>query len=70
MERDGVDATVKWKETGYIRKGSRVIDLDGSYHATVSGEVMTGAWYSGNRLVATFQMKAIGTDKLSSVPAK
>ena len=51
---------VSFRETSYKTKGSSSISFEGEYHAIVSGSVMTGAWFSGNRLVGavTLQRKS------------
>ncbi|BCB90504.1 hypothetical protein [Phytohabitans suffuscus] len=55
---DGVQLV--WRETGYRRKGSRSVEFDGEYRATVTGTDMTGAWFSGGRRVAGLTMTAAG----------
>jgi len=57
---EAVDGSVRltWKERAYIREGSRHIDFDGSYTATIAGDTMDGAWYQANRRVARFTMTA------------
>jgi hypothetical protein len=61
--RDSATVAVRWEETSYApsgrRSGRRSIDFNGHYEAAVSGDTMTGQWYQGNRLVATFKMEAI-----------
>ena len=60
---DGTDGSVRltWKELAYIREGSRRIDFNGSYTATITGDTMDGAWYQANRRVAPFTMTASDT---------
>lgn len=66
--RDSAPVAVRWEETSYARPGRRSIDLNGHYEAAVSGDTMTGEWYQGNRLVATFEMEAIETDTIAELP--
>jgi hypothetical protein len=44
-------AAVKFTESGYEREGSSPIDFSGNYYALFSGDNMSGAWFSGPRLV-------------------
>ncbi|WP_432969199.1 hypothetical protein [Dactylosporangium sp. CA-233914] len=53
--RDGV---LTWRETAYITRGGREIDLRGRYEARISGDELTGSWYQGEREVAGFVMTA------------
>jgi TIR domain len=47
----GDSVAVSFRETGYERKGSSSISFDGEYRAIARGKTMTGAWFSGKRLV-------------------
>jgi hypothetical protein len=42
---------MSFRETGYKRQGSASISFSGEYRAIATGKVMTGAWFSGTRLV-------------------
>jgi hypothetical protein len=66
--RDRAPVTVRWEETGCARQGTRTIDLNGHYQATVSDDTMTGQWYQGNRLVARFEMEAIEAGAIAELP--
>jgi hypothetical protein len=50
---------VSFRETGYQNKGSTSISFDGEYRAIISGKMMTGAWFSGSRLVGTIMLEHI-----------
>jgi hypothetical protein len=48
----GTDSVaLSFRETGYERNGSSSISFDGEYRAITKGKAMTGAWFSGKRLV-------------------
>jgi hypothetical protein len=47
----GDSVAVSFRETGYERNGSSSISFDGEYRAITKGKTMTGAWFSGKRLV-------------------
>ena len=49
----GGSVAVSFRETGYERKGSSSISFDGEYRAIVVHKTMTGAWFSGKRLVGS-----------------
>jgi TIR domain len=53
----GDSIAISFKETMYERKGSSSISFDGEYHAIVKGKAMTGAWFSGKRLVGSLALK-------------
>ena len=57
-EQEPGRATVAWQEEDYVSKGSRTIDFRGEYKATVSGNIMTGAWWKNEQLIAEFQLEA------------
>lgn len=44
------------RETGYEKRGIGGVSFDGEYRALVAGDVMTGAWFSGTRLVGTLRL--------------
>jgi hypothetical protein len=69
---EAVDGSVRltWKELAYVRKGSRPIDFNGSYAATIAGDSMDGAWYQADRLVARFTMTAYERSATPTSPAK
>lgn len=50
---------VSFRETDYEKKGSSSISFDGEYHAFVSGDEMTGAWFSGQRLVGSLVLQRV-----------
>jgi len=56
-ESDGV-VRLSWKENGYVIRGRRSIEFDGSYAATVSDMTMNGTWYRAGLRVADFTMTA------------
>lgn len=58
--RDGEPVLMTWKETAYADEGTRRIEFNGRYDATVSGQIMIGSWRYQNspRVVADFDMKA------------
>jgi hypothetical protein len=53
----GESIAVSFRETGYERKGSSSISFDGEYRAVATGRGMTGAWFSGSRLVGSFSLE-------------
>jgi hypothetical protein len=55
---DDADVIATWRETGYEHESSQNIDLNGRYRATVSGDMMAGAWYQYDQPVARFKMTA------------
>jgi hypothetical protein len=57
-----------WKELEFIRRGSRSIDFNGNYEATITGETMEGAWYQGSRRVARFTMTAFDRSATPALP--
>ena len=55
--QDGI--RLRWEEREVTRQGSRRIDLNGYYLATIeNGDTMRGAWYHKDRLVARFTLTA------------
>jgi hypothetical protein len=65
-ESNGV-VRLTWKENGYVIKGRRSIEFDGSYAATVSDMTMNGAWYRASRRVADFTMTASASPESGSL---
>ncbi len=57
-----------WQEVAYMRKGGRRIDFNGSYVATITADDMDGAWYQGDREVASFTMTASDRSPTSAFP--
>jgi len=47
---------IRFRETGYESTGTSSIIFDGEYRAIARGDEMTGAWFSGNRLVGAFTL--------------
>lgn len=68
-EADG-GVRLTWKEHEYVTRGSRSIEFDGSYAATVKDAIMKGAWYQANRRVAGFTMTASGSAAGATPPAE
>lgn len=50
---------ISFRETGYENKGSGSISFDGEYRALMKGDEMTGAWFSGTRLVGSFTLRRV-----------
>lgn len=46
----------RFRETDYKERGSSTISFDGEYRGFIQGNKMTGAWFSGSRLVGTFAL--------------
>jgi hypothetical protein len=57
----GGRVAIAFRETGYKRRGSRTIDLDGEYRAVVSDVAVTGAWMKDDRLVGRFRLEPVET---------
>jgi hypothetical protein len=53
----GDAVAVSFRETGYEQKGSSSISFDGEYRAIAKGKTMTGAWFSGTRLVGSLMLE-------------
>jgi hypothetical protein len=53
----GDSVAVRFRETGYKRNGSSSIRFDGEYCAIAKGKTMTGAWFSGKRLVGLLALE-------------
>ena len=53
----GDSVAVSFREIGYERKGSSSISFDGEYCAIARGKNMTGAWFSGKRLVGSLVLE-------------
>lgn len=53
----GDSVAVSFRESGYKRQGSSSISFDGEYRAIAKGKTMTGAWFSGTRLVGLLVLK-------------
>ena len=51
---------VTWRESGY-RFGTHPVDFKGRYEAIASGNLMSGGWYSGDTLIARFEMEPNAT---------
>lgn len=54
----GGDVRLRWIERAVVRQGSRGVDRNGYYLATIRGITMNGSWYQGDRRVAPFTMAA------------
>jgi TIR domain len=48
---------VSFHETGYESRGSSSISFAGEYRAIMKGDEMTGAWFSGTRLVGSLALR-------------
>jgi hypothetical protein len=48
---------LSFRETGYETKGSSSISFDGEYRVLVRGNNLTGAWFSGTRLVGLLALQ-------------
>jgi len=48
---------ISFRETGYERRGSGSISFDGEYRAIATDGTMTGAWFSGKRLVGSLTLE-------------
>ena len=59
MTYQGKGVAVSFRETSYERRGSSSISFDGDYRAFVNGNEMTGAWFSGQRLVGSLSLQRI-----------
>jgi hypothetical protein len=55
----GKGVAVSFRETDYERKESSSISFDGEYHVFVNGDEMTGAWFSGQRLVGSLTLQRV-----------
>lgn len=55
--QEGQVVAVAFRETGYETKGSSSISFDGEYRALVRGDELTGAWFSGTRLVGSLALQ-------------
>jgi hypothetical protein len=53
----GDSVAVRFRETGYERRGSSAISFDGEYRAIAKGKTITGAWFSGKRLVGSLVLE-------------
>lgn len=56
-DQGGRKVAVGFHETDYVKKGGSSISFDGHYRAFVSGDDMTGAWFSGHRLVGLLALE-------------
>lgn len=66
---------VVFSETRIVRDGKRPISLDGEYRASISGDRMTGGWFSGGVLKGDFvlvagdkRQKQLDGDTVKKVP--
>jgi hypothetical protein len=53
----GSAVAVSFRETAYERRGSSSISFDGEYRGIAEGNSMTGAWFSGSRVVGSFVLQ-------------
>jgi TIR domain len=53
----GDSVALSFRETGYEGKGSSSISFDGEYRAIAIRRTMTGAWFSGTRLVGSLVLE-------------
>ena len=51
---EGRVLAIAFRETGYEKRGSSTTSFDGEYRALIKASIMTGAWFTGTRLVGTF----------------
>jgi hypothetical protein len=57
---DRADANLVFTERGYIDRGTRrEVDQGGEYRVTVTGTVMHGAWWKGDRRVADLRFELV-----------
>ncbi len=61
---------VSFRETDYEKRGSSSISFDGEYHAFVSGDEMTGAWFSGQRLVGSLALQRVVRQRQTRGPKR
>jgi hypothetical protein len=64
----GKGVAFSFRETDYERRGSSSISFDGEYRVFVSGDEMTGAWFSGQRLVGSLTTQRIGRTQATANP--
>jgi hypothetical protein len=50
---------LRFKETGYVKEGTRQVSFNGEYRALVLGRSMLGAWFGSERLVGRFELTLI-----------
>jgi len=55
------DLRLQFRETGYVKEGTKPINFDGEYRAVVAGEKMRGAWFQGKSVVGDFELESPGT---------
>jgi len=53
----GEAVALGFRETGYERQGSSSISFDGEYRVIASAKKITGAWFSGSRLVGVLALE-------------
>ena len=56
--RGKTSAQLRWRESGYESRGTREVDFEGEYRATMFGDRLRGAWFSGDREIGRFEMTA------------
>jgi hypothetical protein len=54
---NGSRLAVTFRETGYDKQSGSSISFDGEYRAIIDGDIMTGGWFTGTRLVGTFNLQ-------------
>ena len=59
LEARKAQIALRFKETGYEKKGDRQVSFNGEYRALVLDRSMFGAWFSGKRLVGRFELRLI-----------
>jgi hypothetical protein len=59
---------LSWQERGYVRRGRRTIDFNGSYAATVTSDRMKAAWGRGSQPIVQFTMTATVDSKIPTFP--
>jgi TIR domain len=47
---------ITFRETRYRQKGTKTVDLEGEYRATVDGDLLRGGWFKGTQLVGEFEL--------------
>ncbi len=50
---------LRFKETGYVKEGTRKVNFNGEYRALVIGKSMLGAWFAGERLIGRLELTLI-----------
>lgn len=53
---DEILVALRFRETGYLKRGKRSVDFNGEYRAMISARALVAVWVSGSRIIREFAL--------------